>query len=97
MFPALVAATFVLAVEVRAGEQPTLQELLLKYLSDLEAVAKGATDPAPASTAGATRAVGLQAASLGGAALQPAAGLHTTAVGLTPAEEWRRLFPRKER
>jgi hypothetical protein len=38
----------------------------------------------------------LQMSSLIMSGLQTGTGLHSTARGLTPAEDWRRLFPLKE-
>ena len=58
---------------------------LESILEQLDAAAEHSTDLAPAKAAPQGLTTG---------ALQPASGLHSAARGLTPDDEWQRLFPR---
>lgn len=74
-------------------------EMVAKHYAQIAAAANldGSGSPAPRSPRRSNEPrSGLQTSSLSTNALQPSSGVTSGALGLTAAEDWRRLFPRKE-
>jgi hypothetical protein len=93
LLPALIAVGCLTAAPKTRGADLDLIEILTKQLassdSDENVTAQLRTidASAPSTT--------LQSSGLRTGTLQPSTGLHSAARGLTPIEEWRRLFPKK--
>ncbi|MES2570003.1 MAG: hypothetical protein V4710_08100 [Verrucomicrobiota bacterium] len=68
-------------------------ELLARQFAQIKALANDMTSGANSRP---QRTAGLQNPVLATGSLQPSSGLASGARGLTPLEEWRRMFPRKE-
>lgn len=85
-------------VSAAGEEEGQLLELLRKHLANFEAV-MNAECPA-VSDVRQKLVAGFQPVTLTGSTiqsntLQPSTGLGSNARGLTPVDEWRRMFPRK--